>query len=284
MAAHVVAGAWAARRARALDLQLRQPFAAEILTLYAALLPVQEEAFLEARVSPPAPARIAAYVAERVVPRVAAATMEAGPAALRAALDGRLSEANLQAIVAGWMFGDEQPAADRYLARASLGPVLEAVGETASPAFTGPRDRRHCPHCGGAPQLSYFSPSADDLASGGRRLICARCLSEWGYPRMTCASCGEESAARLPIYGEIGTAAGERGAVIRGLGPQGKTDAMFPHVRVEGCETCRRYLLNIDLAADPTAVPVVDELAALPLDLYARDRGLTKITPNLMGF
>ena len=44
------------------------------------------------------------------------------------------------------------------------------------------------------------------------------------------------------------------------------------------------YLLSIDLAANPRAVAVVDELAAIPLGLYARDRGFTKITPNLMGF
>jgi hypothetical protein len=31
-------------------------------------------------------------------------------------------------------------------------------------------------------------------------------------------------------------------------------------------------------------VPEVDELAALPLDLYAAGCGLSKITPNLMGF
>jgi hypothetical protein len=31
-------------------------------------------------------------------------------------------------------------------------------------------------------------------------------------------------------------------------------------------------------------VPEVDELAALPLDLFAAERGLFKITPNLMGF
>jgi len=29
---------------------------------------------------------------------------------------------------------------------------------------------------------------------------------------------------------------------------------------------------------------MVDELAALPLDLYARERGYRKIIPNLMGF
>ena len=32
------------------------------------------------------------------------------------------------------------------------------------------------------------------------------------------------------------------------------------------------------------AVPVVDEMAALPLDLYAVEQGFAKITPNLMGF
>jgi FdhE protein len=60
--------------------------------------------------------------------------------------------------------------------------------------------------------------------------------------------------------------------------------AVFPHIRIEGCESCRRYLLNIDLLADPNAVPMVDEMAALPLDLYAREKGFSKITPNLMGF
>ena len=45
-----------------------------------------------------------------------------------------------------------------------------------------------------------------------------------------------------------------------------------------------RYLIEVDLARDARAVPEVDELAALPLDLYAADQGLTKVTPNLMGF
>ena len=47
---------------------------------------------------------------------------------------------------------------------------------------------------------------------------------------------------------------------------------------------CRRYLLTVDLPKDPSAVPVVDELAALPLDLFVQERGFKKITPNLMGF
>jgi formate dehydrogenase maturation protein FdhE len=52
---------------------------------------------------------------------------------------------------------------------------------------------------------------------------------------------------------------------------------------VEACETFSRYLLGIDLTREPQAVPIVDEMAALPLDLYAQERGMTKIVPNLMG-
>jgi formate dehydrogenase maturation protein FdhE len=54
-------------------------------------------------------------------------------------------------------------------------------------------------------------------------------------------------------------------------------------MRIEACTACSRYLLSVDLTRDPRAVPVVDELAAVPLDLCAADRGLTKVMPNLMG-
>jgi hypothetical protein len=107
---------------------------------------------------------------------------------------------------------------------------------------------------------------------------------------MTCAGCGESSTARLSIFSEEGTTSGERGSVVRGLpvGPNGHNGsapkAIFPHVRIEACDACRHYLLNIDLAVDPAAVPIVDELDALPLDLFARERGFSKITANLMGF
>jgi len=280
----VLTETWEARRARTSTLEQSHPFAAQVLRLYAALLPVQEEAFLDAQATPPAPGRIAAHVAERVIPRVAEATAAAGPQRLVEEIAGCLDTYGAQAIVAGWMFGDEQAPAQRYLARAALSPVLEAMGDDAAAAFHSRPDSRHCPRCGGPPQLSSFKRASDDLASGGRVLTCARCHGEWGYPRMTCTSCGEQTGSRLPVYSEIGTAAGERGGVVRGLGVPAETDALFPHIRIEACDTCRRYLLNIDAAAEAQAVPLVDELSALPLDLYARDLGFTKITPNLMGF
>ena len=79
---------------------------------------------------------------------------------------------------------------------------------------------------------------------------------------MVCAGCGETAPDRLPIY--------EEGDWI-------------PHARVEGCESCRRFLISVDLRKDPDAVPPVDELAAMPLALHAESLGLSKIMPNLMG-
>jgi formate dehydrogenase maturation protein FdhE len=121
--------------------------------------------------------------------------------------------------------------------------------------------------------------------SGGRSLLCARCGTSWSYSSSTCASCGEGSGGRRSIYAE------RREWPVVGHGdataPRKKFGApmpMFPHLRIEGCSNCNRYLIDVDLGHDARAVPEVDELAALPLDLHAAELGLSKITPNLMGF
>ena len=288
--AAVAAGPYADRRTRAAALRGRHAFARELLDFYGALLGVQEQAYLEATSARPSAGNLVAYVAEMAVPAVVDVSVAAGPARLRDAVAARLETADPREIVAAWIGGEEQVMVDRFLARASLGPVLEALGPEAAASCIGLRDHWHCPSCGGPPQLSYFAIAGEDLAAGGRFLLCARCLSSWGYARMTCPGCGENSSSRLPIFSEEGTASGERGSVVRGLqGQLGDHDgpgpkAVFAHVRIEACDTCRRYLLNIDLAADPAAVPDVDEMTALPLDLYARERGFSKIIPNLMGF
>jgi FdhE protein len=278
---------WTERRRRAGELRARQGFVRQLLDFYGTLLGVQERAYRDAAAAPPPAASLAAYVAELVVPSVVEVTISIGPERMRSQLIHRLETEHPRDVVERWIRDQDQPLVDRFLARASLGPVLEAVDFATRSACAGPRDARHCPDCGGLPQLSYFAAGPEDLATGPRYLLCARCGATWGYPRMTCAGCGEESSAKLTIFSEHGTTSGERGSVVRGL-PHNATPvqhpAVFPHMRIEACDTCRRYLLSVDLAADPKAVPIVDEVAAIPLDLYARDRGFTKITTNLMGF
>ena len=279
---------WTARKRRVGELRVRQGFARQLLDFYGALLSVQERAYYDAAAASPPAASLASYVAEVVVPSVLDVSVSTGPERMRSDLMNRLETEDPRDMVERWIQGEDQPVVDRFLARASLGPVLEALDARARSACAGPRDARHCPDCGGPPQLTYFAQAQEDLATGPRYLLCARCGAIWGYPRMTCAGCGEDSSAKLSIFSELGTTSGERGSLVRGL-PHGGAPApqhpvVFPHMRVEACDSCMRYLLSIDLASDPHAVPLVDELAAIPLDLYARDRGLTKITTNLMGF
>jgi Protein involved in formate dehydrogenase formation len=289
----VTAHPWTDRRRRAETLRGRYPFAADVLALYGALTDVQERVYLAVQADPPEPRLVPAYAAELVVPVVVDATMIHGPDALSRAIRERARPSDSARAITAWLAGAELTPVERYLARAAAGPVLEALGPRAGAACAGSRDERHCPVCGGPPQVSYLAASADALVAGHRYLVCSRCAASWPYPRMTCAACGEHAAAKLPVYAEEGTAAAETsGHVVRGVaasrfdGPGNAASgavARFPHIRVEACETCSRYLLGIDLTRDPQAVPIVDEMAALPLDLYAQDRGMTKIVPNLMG-
>ena len=55
-------------------------------------------------------------------------------------------------------------------------------------------------------------------------------------------------------------------------------------MRVEACDTCKYYLKSVDMTVDGLAVPIVDEVATAPLDMWAIEHGFSKISPNLMGF
>jgi hypothetical protein len=274
---------WAPQRRRAEVLRARHPFAAEVLALYVALLDVWDEAWDAANRERPEPPALADWAAGRVLPRVVEATAKAGPEPLAGATRGLLEAGATSEPLAAWLAGDELTPVERYLARATLrGPLQALDADAACARDPSPRGDRHCPRCGGPPQLSYRAHSDDGLVSEHRHLACARCGSGWRYSGSACASCGETSAAQRTIYAERS----ERPVVGRGdpPAPAPPEGPMFPHVRIEGCHSCKRYLIDVDLGRDARAVPEVDELAALPLDLHATELGLSKITPNLMGF
>ena len=115
-----------------------------------------------------------------------------------------------------------------------------------------------CPFCFEKPVVAILRPEGE----GGRRtLVCGRCLTEWEFRRVLCPNCGEEDREKLPVY----------------------TSEAFPHIRVEACDSCRHYIKAVDLTRDGMAVPEVDEIAALPLDLWAIEQGYEKIAANLFG-
>ncbi len=263
------ANPWPLRRERAAELAERYPHAAEMLRLYQALTVVQEVF--------PSPSGggqgggLAALAVERILPGVIDATVELGPRALRDGVIAVYASANLEELIQRWLDQEPLNPFETYLARASVSPLLEAISSSATTSSIpsplrgegqGGGAPTHCPLCGGLPQLSYLAVSGELLVSGPRYLVCSRCANNWVFSRMTCAGCGETTGTKLPIFQE---------------------QERFPHVRVDGCQTCGKYLLTFDLRRDTRAVPVVDEIASLPLDLYARDKGLIKIAPNLMG-
>jgi FdhE protein len=89
--------------------------------------------------------------------------------------------------------------------------------------------------------------------------MCGDCLTSWPFQRLACVNCLEENPYKLSYY---------------------HAEAM-PDIRVECCDTCRRYIKSIDLTRNNRCVPTVDELAAIPLDLFAREQEYHKIQPNL---
>ena len=118
---------------------------------------------------------------------------------------------------------------------------------------------RTCPFCGGKPQVSFLK--SREAESGNRDLLCATCLSSWEFRRVVCANCGEERPAKLGYFHS----------------PE------FDHIRIEACDSCKHYIKGIDLTRFGLAAPLVDELYAAPLDLWAREHGYTKIELNLIG-
>lgn len=258
--APVVAPPWGGRRRRATELVERWPFAGQMLRLYAALLGAQERGWAAALDDRPGRDRLASYVAERVMPDVLEETLAAGPPALVESVRARAAAGGLDESVRRWLADEAQAPIDDYLARAASAPVLEALGPAAW-TVTRPAEGR-CPGCGGRPQLSFIGEASEDLLTPPRRLLCCRCGRAWTHERMACPACGERRTSTLPIYADA-----ER----------------LPHLRADGCESCRRYLIAVDLRRDRDAVAVVDELVALPLDLHMQERGFAKIVPNLMG-
>lgn len=155
------------------------------------------------------------------------------------------------------------PSDTQFFAKALLQPYAHWLAETRTP----PVDRelaggeRTCPFCGGLPQLSFLQSKESTAESGNRDLLCATCLSSWAFRRVVCASCGEERPAKLGYFHS----------------PE------FDHIRIEACDSCKHYLKGIDLTRLGLAVPLVDEIYAAPLDLWAREHGYTKIELNLVG-
>jgi FdhE protein len=158
--------------------------------------------------------------------------------------------ATVLARMSNWDAGDP---AVRFVTRVLVQPYAEHMARGT--IVEQPSAVAKCPFCDELPVASVLRPE------GKRSLVCSLCSTEWAFRRLLCPKCGEEDQRQLPVY----------------------TAEPFPHVRIEACDTCRTYLKAIDMTRDGLAVPEVDEMASLPLDLWAAENHYVKLKSNLFG-
>jgi FdhE protein len=259
---------WNKRIERAFDLAARHPGAAEVLNFYRRILEFQKDVYDRAA-SRPAPApdgpfreRLDVDAAMQQLPALLSLVQTNGPSKLaqEAADFGRESEKQCRQALADFLrAGDADDAAPyAFFARVLFQPMAEHLATIPAASLAG-FSGMVCPVCDAKPQVAVLRPEGD----GGKRfLVCSLCNTEWEFRRILCPNCGEEDYAKLPRY----------------------TAEDISAVRVEACETCHCYLKSVDLTVDGLAVPLVDEVATAPLDVWAMENGFHKIKRNLMGF
>ncbi len=271
---------WTTRIQRAAELAERYPSAAEVLAFYRHILEFQKTLCVDV---PPLPLpdgvkvpfreRLDIDVAVQQLPALLSLVQRTGPSKLaQEAAEigaGRLHPssspcyASLEEqcqMLRSYLFSTDgsQAVPHAFFARTLFQPYAERLAAALTARHTD-SSASLCPVCEARPQLAVLRPEGD----GGKRfLICSFCLTEWEFRRILCPCCGEMDHQKLPRY----------------------SAEDFIAVRVEACDTCKYYLKSVDMTVDGLAVPIVDEVATAPLDIWAIEHGFSKINLNLMGF
>jgi hypothetical protein len=127
----------------------------------------------------------------------------------------------------------------------ALRPFLAKCAEALAQRDFSAWRHSHCPYCGWEPDFGVIAPS------GERRLICGRCLAQWGFDSIACPFCPNSDRTRITSFAT--------------------RDGRY---RVSACDVCHRYLKAYDARNAPRPVmPAVDAIATLPLDAAAMQRG-----------
>jgi FdhE protein len=245
---------WERRIARATELQLRFPESSNLLTFYRHVAGYQKS--IADRLSAEAQADPCALVS--YFPGLFQLVKRHGPTELSSYGREELSSASAQEEVLVNLWSGVSPDSEpgKFFARALLQPFAELLAGRGNPdtQSTGCT----CPFCSARPGAGILRGEGEGAK---RSLLCSLCATEWQYRRVVCPNCGEEDKDRLPVY------------LAEDCG----------YVRVDACDTCRRYIKSVDLTKDGHAVPMVDEIATLALTLWAEENGYAKIETDLLG-
>jgi formate dehydrogenase accessory protein FdhE len=279
---------WDRRIRRATELTSSYPFGAEGLRFYARVATFQKSLYAEIqkalkdspKISADRPLRdeldfflllphfspflsVIQHIAPAPLAQAADELAQKGPAAWQHAIedfwhaDAELASAADDAEQGRSDDSLESTSSDRLLAWIFLQPYAEYLAAHREPTIVHGSPST-CPVCGGKPIVGVLRSEGDGAK---KSLICMLCAHEWTFRRIYCPACGEEREPQMAFYSA----------------PE------IAHVRVDVCDTCHTYLKNIDLTKTGLAVPIVDELATIPLDLWAVEHGYKKLQINMLG-
>jgi len=242
-----VSSSWTPWILRARRLALGHPFGREILEFQGRLYEFQggmERQLLRGE----RPRRMeAASAAERLQPFVSPLldlVMKAGPERLSGIVGSRR-----ESLEAGVL--QCAPAPGDAVALLIVKSLLQPFARLLESGPEGVEGCTECPSCGGSPVAGVLRDTAE-----GRplELVCSLCSRPWRHPRVSCLRCGTTDPRCL----------------------SGFTFEEFPHLRLSCCESCRAALKVIDLRREPEAIAEVDDLASIPIDLWAESRGFVR--------
>ena len=137
------------------------------------------------------------------------------------------------------------------IAQLAAMPLLHAAARELGAGVPSAWQRGYCPVCGAWPSLVEMRGIERE-----RRLRCGCCGTDWRLPVLRCAFCGELD------HHLLGT-----------LLPEGDEQRR----RIETCESCHGYLkVVMTLGALPLRTLALQDLATVPLDLAAQERGYAR--------
>lgn len=251
---------WDRRIARAAELSKTHAVAAELLGFYQSLVRFQKSVYQAVA----AANNHGITVLVPHIPALLALIKEGGSSSLReaaASIEQASAEERLDLLAAVWQHeveSDQLSSEYSFFAHALLQPYAEYLAERSNTSTQA--SPLLCPFCGSKPQVAILRPEGD----GAKRfLLCCLCATEWLFRRVLCPNCAEENKDKLPIFRA--------------------QEKELDYIRIDACDTCRTYIKSIDLTKNGNAVPMVDELATVSLNLWAQENKYKKLQPNLFG-
>ncbi len=154
----------------------------------------------------------------------------------------------------------EAPGFFRFVAQSAIMPSLHCVAQLLGQRHNNEAvwPHGHCPICGSQPLIGRLADP-----DGARLHSCSFCAFEYRVPRIGCPFCLTSAHEGTEYY----------------------LSEDEPGYQLDVCDTCKNYFKIADFRKyDRAWLPVLDDLASLTFDLYARQMDYHRPTLSAWGF